>query len=439
MVPTCSRWRFAMPRSGTRYTPSSSRTHAVVLGVGVQARRRRARRSRAPSRTPSRVSVAVGVARCALRRTARRRETAAERDADQVLHQHVERLVGRDALLDAPGLRRAARRRRLDEFERVGRHQRDAAGAPGRVAAAAGALQQPRHALGRADLQHALDRQEVDAEVERRGGDHRLQRALPSGPASTQSRTSLVERAVVQRDRCRPSRAARCSSNWYQISACERTLVKTSVVPRASRSRRPPAASICAPRWPAHEKRPGSLRQQRVDDELLVDAALHQHGPAGSSPGTTAASASPRPDCRASPQAPHRRAAGSSAAAAPARAAPARRACCPSARATRRRPPCARRQVARAHLARQHQRQRLGRGDQRARQLAILPRAFGGSACRRCAGRRSSAAPARAAAAPARASCRPPARASASARALCSRCALRPVVPTRASAPIHTA
>jgi hypothetical protein len=36
MVPTCSRWRRAMPRSGTRHRPST-RCNAVVFGVGREA------------------------------------------------------------------------------------------------------------------------------------------------------------------------------------------------------------------------------------------------------------------------------------------------------------------------------------------------------------------------------------------------------------------
>ena len=47
------------------------------------------------------------------------------------------------------------------------------------------------------------------------------------------------------------------SSSWYQASACERTLVKTSVGPERSISATT-GFSICAPRCPPQEKRPGS-------------------------------------------------------------------------------------------------------------------------------------------------------------------------------------
>ena len=105
-------------------------------------------------------------------------KTAAEGHRHQVLHQHVERLVGRRTLLDAPGQRGAAGGGGLDQLQRVGRHQRDAAGPSRRMAAAAGALQQPRDAFRAADLQHPFDRQEIDTEVQRRGADHRLQLPL---------------------------------------------------------------------------------------------------------------------------------------------------------------------------------------------------------------------------------------------------------------------
>ena len=47
-----------------------------------------------------------------------------------------------------------------------------------------------------------------------------------------------------------------CSSSWYQISACERTLTKTSVLPDFSISATT-GSCICLPRWPPQEKRPG--------------------------------------------------------------------------------------------------------------------------------------------------------------------------------------
>ena len=71
------------------------------------------------------------------------------------------------------------------------------------MAAPAGALQEARDAFRRADLQHALDRQEVDAEVERRGRDDRLQAPFLQ-PELDPVAHLLVERAVVQRDDAGP-------------------------------------------------------------------------------------------------------------------------------------------------------------------------------------------------------------------------------------------
>ena len=75
-------------------------------------------------------------------------------------------------------------------------------------------------------------------------------------PASTQSRVALSSEPWCSAI-C-PAHSGRARSNiWYQVSACERTLVKTSVVPLRSISSTT-GCSICAPRWPPHEKRPGS-------------------------------------------------------------------------------------------------------------------------------------------------------------------------------------
>jgi hypothetical protein len=176
--------------------------HAVVLGVGRQARAAVLDEGERPVELLARER---GVARRAAHLVEQRvgREAAAERHRDQVLHQHVQRPRRRRARLHAPGQRRAPRGSRLHELERVRGHQRHAAGAPGGVAAAAGALQQPRHALGAAELQHARNGQEVHAEVERAGRHHRDQRAVLQRRLDPVAH-ALVERAVVQRDPARP-------------------------------------------------------------------------------------------------------------------------------------------------------------------------------------------------------------------------------------------
>ena len=73
----------------------------------------------------------------------------------------------------------------------------------GPVPAAAGALQQARDALRAADLQHLVDRREVDAEVEARRADDRAQPPVAQAVLDPVAHVAL-ERAVVQRDRAGP-------------------------------------------------------------------------------------------------------------------------------------------------------------------------------------------------------------------------------------------
>ena len=154
-------------------------------------------------------------------------------------------------------------------------------------------------------------------------------------PSSTQSRTSLSSEPWCSATS--PAHSGRCSSSsWYQASACERMLTKTSVVASAAISSTT-GCCICLPRWPPHEKRPGVVGQQRVDDERLVEPAAHHLAVvvAEQHLHRLAQVAERRR------QAPDDEAGVPAAAAGRAPAAPARRACCPSARATRRRSRCA--------------------------------------------------------------------------------------------------
>ena len=132
-----------------------------------------------------------------------RAEPAAQRARDEMLDQHVLRAHDRRARLDAPRGRGAARGGGLDELERLHRHDGDARDLAGPVAAAARALQQAADALGAADLQHLVDRREVDAEVEARRADHRAQAAVAQARLDPVAHVAL-ERTVVQRDRAGP-------------------------------------------------------------------------------------------------------------------------------------------------------------------------------------------------------------------------------------------
>ena len=247
--------------------------HAVVLGIHPQRLAAAAHEVERP--VPLLVgepAVAPGVAD--LGTQVRLGEPGAERDGDQVLDQHVERPVGRLPRLDAALRHRVPRGRGLDEFERVRRHQRHARRAPRRVAAAAGALQQPRDALRAADLQHALDRQEVDAEVEARRRDHRLQPAVLQAQFDPLAHLP-VERAVMQRDQAGP----------LGPGSEERLVPELGLRARVGEHQRGRRAldlpddrlehldaEVAGPRKAARV-----VGQQRVDDDLLVDAALDQH------------------------------------------------------------------------------------------------------------------------------------------------------------------
>ena len=81
-----------------------------------------------------------------------RTEAAAAGDRDDVLGQTVEGVYERTAGLDHACGHAAAGGGALDQFERVRRHADESAHGTRRVAAAAGPLEEPRDALGAADL-----------------------------------------------------------------------------------------------------------------------------------------------------------------------------------------------------------------------------------------------------------------------------------------------
>ena len=130
-------------------------------------------------------------------------KTAAQGDGHQVLYQHIQRRAGRVAVFNAAFGQRLAGSGSLHQFQAVRGHQRDAAGAPRRVAGSARALHQPRHALGRADLQHLLHRQKVHAQVQAGRAHHRLQHASLE-PCLDPAAHLAAERAVVQGNGARP-------------------------------------------------------------------------------------------------------------------------------------------------------------------------------------------------------------------------------------------
>ena len=92
-------------------------------------------------------------------------ETTAQRHRDEMLHQHVEWLLGRRSCFDMAVGNCCPRGRAFNHFKAVRGHQRDARRSARCMTRTTGTLQQPRHTLGRTDLQHAFDRQKVNTEV----------------------------------------------------------------------------------------------------------------------------------------------------------------------------------------------------------------------------------------------------------------------------------
>ena len=312
--------------------PVGLHDHAVVLGVDAQAVAAAHHEVQRPG--PGVVGQrAVAPAVAHLGQHLFGEEAAAQRHAHQVLHQHVQRRIRRRSRLHAAGQRGAARGHRLHQLQRVRRHQRHAAGAPRLVAAAAGALQQPRHALGAADLQHAFHRQEVHAQVQRRGGDHGLERAGLQARLDPFAH-ALVQRAVVQRDAAGPV-GPRVQQQLVPGLGLRAHVGEDQRGAGAARSHRPPAAASARPGarprksarapWAAACPPPAPCRCARAPSRRAAAGA----GPA--------ARTALRPGCRAWPTGPSTADRAASGAAAPAPAAAARRACCPAARAIRRR------------------------------------------------------------------------------------------------------
>ena len=82
-----------------------------------------------------------------------------------MLHKNIERLFRRSTRLDQAIGNRHARSRAFNHFDALRRHQGDARRPARRMARTPGALQQAGDAFGRADLQHALDRQKIDSQI----------------------------------------------------------------------------------------------------------------------------------------------------------------------------------------------------------------------------------------------------------------------------------
>jgi hypothetical protein len=132
-----------------------------------------------------------------------RLEAAAQRHRHQMLHQHVERFVGHQPRFDAATDHCLFRARRFEQFQAVGRYQRDARDASWRVTAATGPLQQAGDPFCAADLQDPLDWQKIDPQIKARGADDCLQRTLLQAHLDPVAYFA-VERAMVERNQTGP-------------------------------------------------------------------------------------------------------------------------------------------------------------------------------------------------------------------------------------------
>ena len=140
------------------------RDGAPVVGVGAERAAAMLHKRQRPLPLVI-IEVAVGEGGFHFRQQRVCGEAAAQRHGDQMLHQHVQRFVRRQARLDAARSHRVLSGDGLQQFQAVGGHQREARGPPRCVAGAPRALHQARHAFGRANLQHPLHRQKINAQI----------------------------------------------------------------------------------------------------------------------------------------------------------------------------------------------------------------------------------------------------------------------------------
>ena len=116
-----------------------------------------------------------------------------------MLGEHVQRAGQRLARLDLAGQRLAPCGRDLDQLEGMGRHTQNPAGHAGPMAGTSGALEQARHTLGAADLDHLVDRREIHAQIEAAGGHHTAQPAIGDHRLHPVAQIA-IQRTVMQRD-----------------------------------------------------------------------------------------------------------------------------------------------------------------------------------------------------------------------------------------------
>ncbi len=172
---------------------------AAVAIVTLAAHNRRSPPNRARDRTAPCVSIRIR--RCAdhLRVKFVRIERLAAGAAHDVLREAFERADARTAAIQRAFRHRFLRGAAFEHLEAIARREQRARWLVEPVIGAPDALHQPRRALRRANLDHEIDIAPVDAEIERRGANHRLQLAARHRRFDLAALAD-IERTMVQRD-----------------------------------------------------------------------------------------------------------------------------------------------------------------------------------------------------------------------------------------------
>ncbi len=203
-----------------------------------------------------------------------RAEAAAEGDGDRVLCQQIERPLDGPPGLDLACLERGARRGHVHQLQRVGRHAGEPADRARLVTAPPGPLDQAAHGLRAADLEHAVHRRKVHAEVEGRGTDHTAEAAVAEAILHPFAGGS-IHRAVVQGQHPGPvgPRFQQCLEpelrRGARVGEDERGL---AFLDRGDDLGEEPEADLPGPREALHRRGDERIHLERLGDEPLHDA-----------------------------------------------------------------------------------------------------------------------------------------------------------------------
>ena len=180
-----------------------------------------------------------------------------------LLRQHVEGLAGHAQPVELAAPHRSEQRRALDQVVARQREQPPLGRAAERVAGAADALQEGRDRARRAELAHQVDLADVDAELERGGGDQRAQLAALQALLGVEARL-LRHAAVVRGDVLLAEALGQMARHALGLAARvdehQRRAVLAHELARAGR--RP--ASTPRPTSPPRAARPGSRAADRA-------------------------------------------------------------------------------------------------------------------------------------------------------------------------------